>query len=232
MNNDGELRAGRVRLMGSMGTNSEKSRKDDQEKQDEDVRLMLAFQSGNQEAFKQIVLHNQQRVYSIIYRLIGNHADSEDLTQEVFLRVFRTARTYKPMARFSTWLYRIATNVALNAIRSRKKNKSVSLEMTDGSQDDRHSWQVGDKHERSPESHIYEKELIDAISKALEALPENQKISFILNKYEHLSYREIADILGCSTMAVKSLLMRAKCNLRDALRRYLGPDFAKHLPNH
>jgi len=222
--------------MGSSGSNFSKSRNNANEKgeYDEDALLMLAFQSGQQEAFKEIVRRNQQRVYSIIFRLVGNHADSEDLVQEVFLRVFRTAKTYRPMARFSTWLYRIATNVALNAIRARRKGRTISLEMTMSNSDDDvgHPWQVGDKHDRPPESHIYQKELIDRINKALEALPENQRISFILSKYEHLSYREIADILGCSTMAVKSLLTRARCNLRDALKRYLGPDFVKHLPNH
>mgnify|MGYP000067658832 CR=1 FL=1 len=220
--------------MDSIGSNSDKSRNNSKRKQwyDKDVQLMLAFQSGQQEVFKEIVLRNQKRVYSIIYRLIGNHADSEDLTQEVFLRVFRTAKTYKPMAKFSTWLYRIATNVALNAIRARRKGKTVSLDMTDSGEDVRHPWQVGDKHGRSPESYIHQEELINKINKALEILPENQRISFILNKYEHLSYREIADILGCSTMAVKSLLTRARCNLQDALKRYLGADFVKHLPNH
>lgn len=188
---------------------------------------MLEFQAcpqgaGREEAFGQIVGRNQDRVYGVIYRIIGNHAQSEDLVQEVFLRVFRTAGRYRPMAKFTTWLYRIATNVALNAIRARRKARVLSLEVTDD--EDGSTWRrdVLDTQTPKPHARLDAEELQAKLAGALAALPENQRISFVLNKYEHLNYQEIAEILKCSTMAVKSLLSRARCNLRDTLRSYVS----------
>ncbi len=196
-------------------------------RRDEDAALMLKFQAGPQgagreEAFRQIVSRNQEKVYSVVFRIIGDHAQAEDLTQEVFLRVFRTAGRYKPMAKFTTWLYRISTNVALNAIRVRKKVKVLSLELSDGEDGSIRRRDIPDTHATAPSARLGVEELKVKIAGAIDALPENQKASFVLNKYEHLNYEEIAEILECSTMAVKSLLSRARCNLRDALRGYMG----------
>ena len=192
---------------------------------------MLAFQAGDQEAFRRLVKRSQSKVYAVIYRLIPNHAQVEDLTQEVFLRVFRTAARYRPMAKFSTWLYRIASNVALNALRSRRKMKLSSLELGDA--DDESSWRrdVPDTRSAAPAMGLDAEELEGSILAAIAELPESQRIAITLNKFEHLSYQEIAKVLDCSTMAVKSLLSRARCNLRAALVRHLGDDFAEKLPN-
>ncbi len=186
---------------------------------------MLAFQAGDDEAFRRIVLRNQEKVFSVVFRIIGNYAQSEDLTQEVFLRVFRTAGRYVPMAKFTTWLYRIATNVALNAIRAQRKIKSIPLETIDSEDGTGRRRDVPDLRTSRPHTRLDAEELRGKIAEAIAALPENQKIPFVLNKYEHLNYREIAEILECSTMAVKSLLSRARCNLRDTLRGYLGREF-------
>jgi len=196
-------------------------------REDEDVRTMLAFQKGDAQAFRKLVEHNETKVYAMVYRLVGDHAQAEDLTQEVFLRVFRTAARYKPMAKFSTWLYRIAANVALNAIRARRKRKVAGLEMTES--EDGTTWhrEVPDTRGSPPHARLDVEELHEKLQSAIAALPENQRIAITLNKYEHMSYQEIADILGCSTMAVKSLLARARCNLRDALVRYMGKEFGK-----
>ncbi len=183
---------------------------------------MLEFQAGKAEAFREIVQRNQDKVYSVVFRIIGDHSQAEDLTQEVFLRVFRTAGRYKPMAKFTTWLYRISTNVALNAIRARKKVRVLSLEMPDGEDGSPRRRDIPDTRAPAPSAGLDIGELKAKINEAIAALPENQKASFVLNKYERLNYQEIAEILECSTMAVKSLLSRARCNLRDALRGYMG----------
>ena len=192
---------------------------------------MLAFQAGDQEAFRRLVKRSQSKVYAVIYRLVPNHAQVEDLTQEVFLRVFRTAARYRPMAKFSTWLYRIASNVALNALRSGRKMKLSSLELGDA--DDEASWRRDGPDTRAapPATGLDAEELEARILAAIAELPESQRIAITLNKFEHLSYQEIAKMLDCSTMAVKSLLSRARCNLRTALVRYLGEDFAEKVPN-
>ncbi len=192
---------------------------------------MLAFQGGEETAFRRLVQRNQGKVYAMIFRLIGDHARVEDLTQEVFLRVFRTAKRYQPLAKFSTWLYRISANVALNAIRSQRKIKLAGLDLAD--EEDGSHWHrdVPDTHTLPPHERLAAEELQTKLLEAISALPENQRIAITLSQYEHLSYQEISNILNCSTMAVKSLLSRARSNLRVALARYLGPEFAKKLPN-
>jgi len=190
---------------------------------------MLAFQAGQEDAFRTLVQRNQGKIYAMVYRLINDHALAEDLTQEVFLRVFRTAQRYRPMAKFSTWLYRITTNVALNAIHARRRMRFAPLEPAE---DDGGSWRrhVPDTRYAAPHAQLDAEELQARLLQAIAALPENQRIAITLNKYEHMSYQEVADILECSTMAVKSLLARARCNLRDALAKYLGRQFARKNP--
>jgi len=200
-------------------------------KQDEDVRLMLAFRDGDADAFRRLVERNQAKVYAMIFRVIPDHAQVEDLTQEVFLRVFRTAKRYRPLAKFSTWLYRIAANVALNAIRAQRKIKIGRLDLPGDEDGWRRHHDVPDKRLSRPHTRLDTEELQRKLNEAIAGLPENQRIAIVLNKYEHMSYQEIADILDCSSMAVKSLLSRARCNLRDSLARYLGSEFARNLPN-
>ncbi len=192
---------------------------------------MLAFQGGQEAAFRTLVQRNQAKVYAMIFRVIGDHGQVEDLTQEVFLRVFRTAGRYRPMAKFSTWLYRIAANVALNAIRSKRKMKLAGLELPDEENGARWHREVRDTRASSPHSRMDHAELTEKLAQAIAKLPENQRIAITLNQYEHMSYQDIADILDCSTMAVKSLLSRARCNLRDALTRYLGREFVRNPAN-
>lgn len=192
---------------------------------------MLAFQGGQREAFRRLVQRNQAKVYAMIFRVIGDHAQVEDLTQEVFLRVFRTAERYMPLAKFSTWLYRIAANVALNAIRAGRKMKLAGLDLLDEEDGSRWHRAVPDGRTPSPQTRLDAAELHAKLAEAVAALPENQRVAITLNQYEHMSYHEIAEILDCSTMAVKSLLSRARGNVRDALLRYLGRDFARKTPN-
>ncbi len=183
---------------------------------------MLAFQAGDESAFPKLVERNQARVYGVVYRFLGDAADVEDLVQEVFLRVFRTAPRYSPTAKFSTWLYRIAANLSLNALRSRSKVKISQLEMPDDSGHDSFHREVPDTTSLRPGQMLDRSELAQRIQDAVGKLPDNQRMALILNKYEHMSYESVAKVMGRSVMAIKSLLSRARGNLRHALRDYLA----------
>ncbi len=187
---------------------------------DPDVHLMMLFQDGNEEAFAQLIRRNQHKVFSVIYRFLGDRAEAEDLAQEVFLRVYRTAGRYEPTAKFSTWLYRIATNISLNAIRNRSRFHAISLEVRQDDSDDFHR-EIPDEDDPGPDAAMRHEELSRVVMKAIEQLPEQQRAAIILNKYEGLSYDEVAGILACSVMAVKSLLSRARTNLKSKLMPYL-----------
>lgn len=188
---------------------------------DPDVHLMMLFQDGNEDAFAQLIRRNQHKVFAVIYRFIGDRAESEDLAQEVFLRVYRTAGRYEPTAKFSTWLYRIATNISLNAIRNRGRFHALSLEVTTADDSDNFHREIADDHSPEPDAAMQSEELCRVVMKAIEQLPEQQRSAIILNKYEGLSYEDIAEILDCTVMAVKSLLSRARSNLKTKLAPYL-----------
>ncbi|MGC9454850.1 MAG: sigma-70 family RNA polymerase sigma factor [Phycisphaerae bacterium] len=184
---------------------------------------MLRFQQGDRAAFDELVRRNTPRIHALIYRFLGDPGMVEDLTQEVFLRVFRTAERYRPTAKFSTWLYRIAANLSFNVLRSRKKGVPVSLETLSGSAEQEHPRQAPDPGAPAPHDNMDSIELRRQVARAIADLPDNQRIAIVLNKYEDKSYDEIAEVMDCSTMAVKSLLSRARGNLRRQLRRYLKP---------
>jgi len=182
---------------------------------------MLRFKYGDREAFDQLVARNTHKVHALIFRFLGDPAQVEDLTQEVFLRVYRTASRYKPTAKFSTWLYRIVANLSFNVLRSRRKAHPVQLEISGPEEGESYYRDVADDRYESPRANLDTSELRQKVAEAINELPENQKIAIILNKYEQKSYEEIAQIVNLSTMAVKSLLSRARGNLRNSLMRYL-----------
>ena len=191
---------------------------------DPDVALMLALQKGNDAAFAELVARHQSRIVALICRFVGNETEAEDLAQEVFLRVYRTRHRYQPKARFSTWLYRIAANISLNALRNRRRRLAISLPLTfdsDETQEGQTSEHVRDPRETPPGARLEGDELRERVREAIDKLPETQRMAVVLNKYEDLSYDEIASVMECSTMAVKSLLARARTNLRDSLEYYL-----------
>jgi len=190
--------------------------------EDEDVRLMLTFQAGDPAAFTKLIERNQARVFGVIYHFLGDSTDAEDLAQEVFLRVYRTANRYIPAAKFTTWLYRIAANLSLNALRSRGKVKILPLELPDDDGHDGFRREVVDLTTGGPDDGLDSADLEQKIIEAVEKLPENQRIAVILSKYEHMSYEEVAKVMDCSVMAVKSLLSRGRANLRQSLARYLA----------
>lgn len=184
--------------------------------EDEDVKLMLGFKQGDNSCFETLLDKYHNSIINFIYRFIGDKAGAEDLAQEVFLRVYRSAKTYLPKAKFSTWIYIIAKNLALNELRRKESHKtsslqeSISCEETDMPRqfcDDRASAVMG----------LEKQDLIEAVKKAINSLPDNQKVAVILRRYQDFSYEEIAKVIGCSVSAVKSLLNRAKKALKEKL---------------
>jgi len=187
---------------------------------DYDAQLMLAFQRGDEQAFQELIERNHSRVIGLAYRFVGSRAEAEDLAQEVFLRIYRARRTYRPTAKFSTWMFRIAANVSLNALRDRARRRvDVSIEQLSG--EDKGSFTVPDPEAPAPAHRMGRSELQQKVREAISELPEKEQIAVVLNKYEGLSYAEIAHTLGCSTMAVKSLLARARENLKERLLLYV-----------
>lgn len=185
--------------------------------EDEDVKSMLRFKEGDGSAFEALLDKYHAPIINFIYRFIGDEQESEDLAQEVFLRIYRCASNYTPQAKFSTWIYRIAKNLTLNELRRKKIQKTSSLEGMIQTEEGELKKQFSDDKPSSLQE-LERQDLIDIVRKAIDSLPPNQKTAVILSKYEGLSYEEIAKVIGCSVSAVKSLLSRA----RDALKKRLG----------
>lgn len=185
---------------------------------DPDIRLMLAVRGGDQAAFGELVERYQHRLVGVMNHLVGHPQEAEDLAQEVFLRVYRTRHKYSPKAKFSTWLFTIANNLALNALRDRKRRQAVPLDARESG--------TGPAADRdpSPAQSLHQAELADVIRAALDDLSERQRVAVVLNKFEDMGYAEIADVMGLTAKAVKSLLSRARGKLREALRPYIDPD--------
>lgn len=188
---------------------------------DPDVRLMLEVQAGNAAAFEELVLRYQGRLLTVFAHLAGNRDMADDLAQEVFLRVFRARKTYRPEAKFATWLYTIANNVATNALRSHWRRREVSVMQggTTGVASLEAMAQASSG--QMPTRQIDKAEMRQIVRMALAALNERQRMALLLNKFEDMSYPDIAEAMGLSPQAVKSLLSRARVNLREILAPYL-----------
>lgn len=190
---------------------------------DEDVKLMLEFKGGDNSAFEKILDKYHIPIINFIYRLIGDKSESEDLAQEVFLRVYRSSQNYIPKAKFSTYIYKISKNLALNELRRRDSQKLSFLEEIAVVKEGEILPRQISNDKLSVSKEIERKDLIEVVKKAIETLPEKQRIAVILRRYEGFSYEEIAKIMSCSISAVKSLLNRAKLTLKDKLFFYVVP---------
>ncbi|MGH9378621.1 MAG: RNA polymerase sigma factor [Terriglobia bacterium] len=181
---------------------------------DSDLELMLRVRSGDAGSFE--VLLNRYRLPLVGYfvRMVRDRALAEDLAQEAFLRVYQARHRYQPEARFTTWLYRIATNLALNALRDHKGGDAPALDKDDDGA--RRVARIADKR-LTAEEQLMLSDRERLIRQAVEALPERQRAAVILHKYQEVDYRQIGKILGLSESAVKSLLFRAHENLRVRL---------------
>jgi RNA polymerase sigma-70 factor, ECF subfamily len=179
-----------------------------------DAQLMLRVREGDDTSFGLLLERHRGPVVHFLYRMVQNQAVSEELAQEVFLRVYRSRETYEPTAKFTTWLFRIATHVALNSIRDRKKEKgheSLDEDLLDGMER-----QVADRQPTVEQEMVHEVKLRE-VRQAIEALPAKQRAAVLMHKYEGLDYTQIAGVLSCSESAIKSLLFRAYESLRDRL---------------
>jgi RNA polymerase sigma-70 factor, ECF subfamily len=185
---------------------------------DPDTRLMIRLKNGDLDSFEELIERHRDPVLNLAYRFMGDRIEAEDALQEIFMRVFRARDRYEPSARFSTWLYRIATNYCLNAVKARRADRWRSLHGP-GEADFQLDWPATE--ESGPEENLARKELAGIIRGAVEGLPESQRMAIVLNKYHGQSYQEIAEAMDLTVMAVKSLLMRARLNLRERLARYV-----------
>ena len=179
-----------------------------------DAQLMLRVREGDDTSFALLLDRHRGPVVHFLYRMVQNQAVSEELAQEVFLRVYRSRATYEPTAKFTTWLFRIATHVALNSIRDRKKEKgheSLSEEMLDGAER-----QMADRQQTVEQEMVHEVKVRE-VRQAIEALPAKQRAAVLMHKYEGLDYAQIAGVMSCSESAIKSLLFRAYESLRGRL---------------
>jgi RNA polymerase sigma-70 factor (ECF subfamily) len=185
-----------------------------------DVQLMLDVKAGDEQSFGLLLHRYRTPLVNFLYRMVRNREQAEDLAQEVFIRVYRAREDYVPSAKFTTWLFRIATNLALNSVRdTRHQRMEVSLDApvtVDAEDGDERPLDVAEKNPNI-EEHLVQEAQRDMIRKSIDKLPEKQRAAVLLHKYQELDYGEISKILECSESALKSLLFRAYETLRVEL---------------
>ncbi|CAN5607641.1 sigma-70 family RNA polymerase sigma factor [soil metagenome] len=184
----------------------------------EDIRLMAQAGSGDMAAFEQLVEKHQGLVAGTIGHMLGDNLDVEDLAQQVFVRLWKSASRYKPRAKFTTFLLTITRNLVFNELRRRKRHSALPLQ----AEPDGEEMQLKDEQGSTPDATLLEHELQNAVESAIAELPETQRMALVLRRYQELSYEEIAEVLNQSVPAVKSLLFRARTELRERLKSYLS----------
>jgi RNA polymerase sigma-70 factor, ECF subfamily len=189
---------------------------------DPDVRLMLEVRDDNAAAFEELVARYQSRLVTVLRHQVGSREQAEDLAQEVFLRVYRARKSYVPGAKFSTWLFTIANHAAANSLRTQSRRHEVTLRSRD-------SGPMGARpldtmlqasSGQMPTRQLDKAEMRDIVRMSIEALGERQRMAVLLSKFEGMSYAEIAEVMEISQQALKSLLSRARENLREVLQPY------------
>jgi len=190
---------------------------------DPDVRLMLEVRDGSAAAFEELVARYQRRLVTVLEHLVNDRDQAEDLAQDVFLRVYRARKTYEPGAKFSTWLFTIANNVASNAIRSRQRRKEVNIGGGPATTAAHGMSQLAMAPSGlMPARKLDKSEMAEMVRAGLETLHERQRLALLLNKFENMSYAEIAAAMETTEKAVKSLLARARVALKEILGPYLA----------
>lgn len=188
---------------------------------DPDAALMLRVKQGDAAAFAELVEKYKQPVMNLVYRMLRDATEAEDLAQNVFVQVYRSAERYEVSSRFTTWLFTIARNLCLNEIRRRTRHPAESLEGAHPEADDHPAPQFEDPKVVSPPDRLLHGELEDKIEEALATLPENQRLAILMCRRDELSYEEIAEVLGCTVSATKSLIHRGRETLKNKLKPYL-----------
>jgi len=182
-----------------------------------EVELIQGLRNGEEVAFKFLVNNYQDRVFNTAIGIVQNAEDAEDVAQEVFIQVFRSVQSFKAESKLSTWIYRITTTRALDHLRSRKSKKRFGFLQRLFGEGNEPIYELPDFHH--PGVTLDRKENAALLFKAIDKLPEKQKIAFTLNKLEDLSYLEVSDVMQVSVPAVESLMHRAKQNLRKMLEK-------------
>lgn len=183
----------------------------------DESEIIKGIQQGDNKAFQLLVETYQPMVVNTCFGIVHSTADAEDLAQDVFLEIFRTAGNFRGESKISTWLYRIATNRSLNFVRNKKrKGFFQSLEETFTGGRNRTS-EISENRNDQPDQNITDQQRSDLLHRAIDQLPEKQRIAFTLNKYEELPYQQIAEVMEISLASVESLIHRAKKNLQEQL---------------
>lgn len=188
----------------------------------ESVELMLRVKEGDMKAFERLVEIHQRAVIGTVSRMLGNLDDAHDISQQVFVRVWKSAHRYEPTAKFTTWLFTITRNLVFNETRRRSRRQEVSIERD--LDDDGPERQFVEENAVAPDQVTQNNELEAALDKAIAALPEKQRLAVVLRRYEERPYEDLCEILGMSLPAVKSLLFRARAELRKSLAAYLDDE--------
>jgi RNA polymerase sigma-70 factor (ECF subfamily) len=186
-----------------------------------DAEIMLQVKAGDDSAFEYLVQKYRRPMMNFMFRMAHSNSAAEDLAQEVFLRVYRSRASYEASAKFSTWLYRIATNLAVNHARDTRHDRPENTVSLD--EPDEESGRTLDLPDRTPsaEDAIVQRERVAAIRQRVQALPERQRIAVVMHKYQQMEDRELADVLKLSESATKSLLFRAYETLREQLKEFV-----------
>jgi RNA polymerase sigma-70 factor (ECF subfamily) len=186
-----------------------------------DADIMLQVKAGDDSAFEYLVQKYRRPMVSFMFRMAHSNAAAEDLAQEVFLRVYRSRESYEASAKFTTWLYRIATNLAVNHARDTRHERPENTVSLDEPDED--SGRTLDLPDRTPtvEENLVQRERLAAIRQRVQNLPERQRIAVVMHKYQQMDYRQIADVLKLSESATKSLLFRAYETLREQLKEFV-----------
>ena len=186
-----------------------------------DADVMLRVKAGDEAAFDYLVQKYRRPMVNFMYRMAHNAASAEDLAQEVFLRVYRSRSSYEATAKFTTWLYRIATNLAVNHARDTRHEKPETMVSLD--EPDEETGTSMDLPDRVPtvEEDLVRRERLMAIRQKVQDLPERQRLAVIMHKYQQMDYKQIAEVLKLSESATKSLLFRAYETLREQLKQFI-----------
>lgn len=190
----------------------------EEDSNDEDLALMARIAGGDEKAFGSLVAKHQQAVIGTVGKMTNHSADTEDIAQQIFLRVWKAAPRYTPTAKFTTFLFTIARNLVFNETRKKSRRKEHSLEEQ---QEEWHSTAADQNPSSRPDQSLEQQELRQAVDQAIAALPEKQRLAVVLRRYEQMPYEEIAEVLELSVSAVKSQLFRARTALRESLQPYL-----------
>jgi RNA polymerase sigma-70 factor (ECF subfamily) len=190
----------------------------------QDKAFMVQIAAGNEEALRELIEKHQGAVYGTIAKMLGDPAEAQDLAQQVFIRVFRAAKTYRATAQFKTWMFTIVRHLVFNEHRRRSRALFVSLHPPEN--EHTHAGTASgldlqDMTNKTPDETLLQEEMLHKIDEAILALPEQQRLAIVLRRYDEFSYEQIADILKTSVPSTKSLLFRARETLRVALQDYL-----------